>query len=142
MARPEVFFDKEKELSKKMKRLKIYDHDIKEQFIRSSGPGGQNVNKVASCVVLHHLPTGVQVKCQAERSQALNRQKARYLLVEKIEHYKREEELKIRHAAEKKKRQQRKRPQGLKEEILEQKHKRAERKSLRKKIQPFGAEDF
>ena len=142
MARPEVFFDKEKELSKKMKKLKIFDHDIKEQFVRSSGPGGQNVNKVASCVILQHVPTGIQVKCQTQRSQATNRHMARYLLVEKIEHYLREEELKIRHAAEKKKRQQRKRPKALKEQILEQKHKRTERKSMRKKIQPFDAGDY
>ena len=77
---------KEIELKKHMLQLKIFEKDIKESFIRARGPGGQNVNKVNSCVVLHHLPTETIVKCQEERSQRLNRYKARWLLIEKIEH--------------------------------------------------------
>lgn len=136
MARPEVFQNKEIELHKKMHRLKIFEKDIKEQFTRSSGPGGQNVNKVETCVILTHVPTAITVRCQSARTQAMNRHTARYQLVEKIEHYLREEELKIRHAAQKKKRQNRKRPTALKEFILEKKHKQGEKKILRHKIRP------
>ena len=72
-------------LQKKMERFGIRESDIEESFVRSVGPGGQNVNKVSTCVMLRHLPTGVIVKCQETRSQAMNRYFARVLLVQKIE---------------------------------------------------------
>jgi protein subunit release factor B len=77
--------DKEQALAERMESLGIREADIVEKFIRSGGHGGQNVNKVATCVYLKHLPTGFEVKCQQERSQALNRFLARRILVEKIE---------------------------------------------------------
>jgi peptide chain release factor len=76
---------KEKLLLERMRAMGVREQDIDEQFIRSSGAGGQNVNKVSSCVVLHHRPTGLRVRCQKERSQGLNRYLARTLLVEKLE---------------------------------------------------------
>src|SRR3989337_1408411 len=76
---------KEKALIEKMKALNIREEDIEETFVRSSGRGGQHLNKVSTCVYLKHLPTGIEVKCQQERSQALNRYRARVILVKKID---------------------------------------------------------
>ncbi len=77
--------EKEKALSARMLNLGVSESDFEESFIRSSGPGGQKVNKSSSCVYLIHMPTGLTVKCQRERSQALNRYLARRLLLDKIE---------------------------------------------------------
>ena len=76
--------EKQTALAKEMERLGIREEDIEETFTRSSGPGGQNVNKVATCVQLRHLPSGITVKVMRERSQALNRFLARRNLAEKI----------------------------------------------------------
>ncbi|MBI1883858.1 MAG: peptide chain release factor-like protein [Chlamydiae bacterium] len=76
---------KEESLLKQMEKWGLRESDLDEQFIRSGGHGGQNVNKLSTCVVLTHRPTGLQVKCQRERSQALNRFFARRLLLDKME---------------------------------------------------------
>jgi protein subunit release factor B len=68
-----------------MEALGVREEDIEEKFIRSSGSGGQKVNKTSTCVYLRHIPTGIEVKCMRERSQPLNRFLARRDLVEKIE---------------------------------------------------------
>jgi protein subunit release factor B len=126
-----VGIEKEKALEEKMRRLGIRQEDIEESFIRSSGPGGQNVNKTSTCVYLKHIPTGIEVKCQKERSQALNRFLARRILLQKIEtrilgKLSQEQQLiaKIR-------RQKRRRSRRQRVKILEGKRKRAEKKSLR-----------
>jgi len=72
-------------LIKRMDALGVYEKDIEEKFIRSSGKGGQKINKVSTCVYLKHLPTGIEVKCMKERSQALNRFLARRELIRRIE---------------------------------------------------------
>jgi protein subunit release factor B len=77
--------DKARALERRMEALGVRAADLEEHFVRSGGKGGQNVNKVATCVVLRHVPTGVMVKCQQERSQALNRFLARRLLLDKLE---------------------------------------------------------
>ncbi len=76
--------EKQTALAREMKRLNIKEEDIEETFTRSSGPGGQNVNKVATCVQLRHRPSGITVKAMRERSQALNRFLARRNLAEKV----------------------------------------------------------
>jgi len=129
-----VSAEKEKALVQRMLELGVSEKDIEESFIRSSGPGGQKVNKTSSCVQLIHIPTGFTVKCQRERSQSLNRYLARRLLLDKIEQaqkgYVEEEKNKI----EKIRRQKRKRSRRAKEKILAVKHKRADIKILRGKV--------
>lgn len=76
---------KVEEVDKRLKRLGVNDKDIIEKFVLGSGPGGQKVNKTASCVYLKHIPTGIEVKCSKERSRALNRFLARRTLCELLE---------------------------------------------------------
>lgn len=77
--------EKNRWLKARMELLGVEEKDLEEQFVRSSGSGGQHVNKSASCVYLKHLPTGVEVKCMEARSQSLNRFLARRYLLEKVE---------------------------------------------------------
>src|SRR5215510_8717723 len=77
--------EKEQAMVERMSSLQVREVDIDEQFIRSGGHGGQNVNKTSTCVMLTHRPTGIQVKCQTTRQQGLNRFIARRLLLDKIE---------------------------------------------------------
>ncbi|MBU3911526.1 MAG: peptide chain release factor-like protein [Candidatus Omnitrophica bacterium] len=125
--------DKEEILKLKMGSLGIKEADLEEKFIRSSKKGGQKVNKTSSCVYIKHRPTGIEVKCQEERSQALNRFLARRILVNKIESLmlgrKAEEEKK----REKIRRQKRKRSKRAKEKMLRDKKMRSEKKKMRKK---------
>ena len=125
---------KHKDLEARMVKIGIKEADLTEKFVRSSGPGGQNVNKVSTCVVLKHIPSGIEVKCQKERSQALNRFIARRILVEKLEEkiFKNKSE-----AAQKKwkiKKQKKRRSRRAKEKILENKRKHSEKKALRKRV--------
>ena len=77
--------DKNIWLRERMEELGIFEKDIDEKFVRSSGHGGQNVNKTSTCVYLKHVPTGIEVKCMKDRSQSINRFLARRELVKKIE---------------------------------------------------------
>lgn len=124
--------DKEELLRIKMDSLGVKESDFKEKFIRASKKGGQKVNKTSSCVYLKHKPTGIEVKCQEERSQALNRFLARRIIVNKIESLvlgkKSAEEKRI----EKIRRQKRKRSKRAKEKMLRDKKMRSEKKKLRR----------
>jgi protein subunit release factor B len=77
--------EKNRWLQERMEALGIHEQDIEEKFIRSSGRGGQKVNKTSTCVFLRHVPTGIEVKWMRERSQSLNRFLARRELVRRIE---------------------------------------------------------
>jgi len=126
--------DKEKILLEKMSRLGIRDKDIIEKFIRSSGPGGQKVNKTSTCVYLRHIPTGIEVKCQKERSQALNRYIARRILVNKIEGLILRNLSKERQRLQKIRRQKRLRSKKMKLKILEEKRRHSQKKLLRRPV--------
>jgi protein subunit release factor B len=123
--------EKERALLEKMEHLGIREEDIVERFIRSRGHGGQNVNKVSTCVYLKHLPTGIEVKCQQERSQALNRFFARRILIQKIEDQVLGRESAEQQRIAKIKRQKRKRSRRAQEKVLHLKHIQSEKKKTR-----------
>jgi len=128
--------EKETALRQRMERLGVREEEFRETFIRSSGPGGQKVNKTSSCVHLVHLPTGLTVKCQQERSQTLNRFLARRLLLDRIERLKTGLVSAERMRTEKIRRQKRRRSRRAQEKILEAKHLQSEKKTLRTRISP------
>jgi protein subunit release factor B len=122
-------------LAKRMAAAGLREADVEETFVRSGGHGGQNVNKVATCVMLVHRPTGIVVKCQESRQQGFNRVRARWLLLEKIEARRRERIEAERARVEKLRRQKRGRSRGAKERILADKSKHAVKKSFRRRVE-------
>jgi protein subunit release factor B len=130
--------EKEAALRERMRRLNIREEDLKENFVRSQGPGGQNVNKTSTCVYLKHIPSGIEVKCQEERSQVLNRYRARVILADKIENKILGRLSEERKRFEKIRRQKRKRSKRAKLKVLEAKRRQAEKKSLRQRIDTKG----
>ncbi len=123
--------NKEVDLTERMQKLGIREADIVEKFVRSQGHGGQNVNKTSSCVYLKHIPTGIEVKMQEERSQSLNRFLARRLLADKVEQLVLGEKSRIRQEIEKIRRQKRKRSKRAKEKMLRNKKLQSMKKTLR-----------
>ncbi len=126
--------EKEKALTERMERMGVSESDFRETFIRSSGPGGQKVNKASSCVQLVHIPSGLSVKCQQSRSQAMNRFLARRLLLDRIERLRQGIADAEKQRVEKIKRQKRRRSRRAREKMLRQKHLQAEKKSRRTKV--------
>ena len=116
---------KARALAERLQQLQIRDEDLEETFIRSGGKGGQNVNKVSTCVLLVHRPSGLAVKCQEERSQALNRYRARVLLADKIEHLVRGKQSAEAARVAKIQRQKRRRSRRAKEKMLADKRARS-----------------
>ncbi len=133
-----VGLKKEKSLQEMMARLGVREEDIVERFIRAQGPGGQNVNKVSTCVYLRHLPTGIEVKCQEERSQAQNRYRARQIMLKKIESAILGKLSAEQKRIEKIRRQKRRRSRRAKLKILESKRRHAAKKLLRGSVRETG----
>jgi len=121
-------------LTERMRRLGIRDVDVEEMFTRSSGPGGQNVNKVATAVTLRHRPSGISVTVQDSRSQAVNRKLARERLLDAIQNAREKRRAAEIAAREKARRRRSPRPAALKKKILEAKRKRGVLKKQRAKV--------
>lgn len=119
-------------LEKRMEALAIREEDLIEKFILGSGSGGQKINKTSSCVYLKHIPSGIEIKCQKERSRDLNRYYARQELCERIEEQLFQEKSERQQKIEKIRRQKRRRSKKAQEKVLAAKKQRSNIKALRK----------
>jgi protein subunit release factor B len=126
--------EKQQQLALRMAALGVRESDIEETFVRSGGHGGQNVNKSATCVMLLHRPTRLQVKCQTTRQQGLNRFIARRLLLDKIEKLQTGQVTAERARIEKIRRQKRKRSRRARERMLADKSRHSDKKSSRRAV--------
>jgi len=124
--------DKESQLQQRMAALGIRESDLVERFVRGSGAGGQKINKTSSCVYILHKPTGIEVKCQRERLQSLNRYLARRELCDRVEAKQRGVVLARQQEAERIRRQKRRRSRRQKARMLADKRHHAEKKAQRR----------
>lgn len=122
------------DLAARMERLGIREEDLQESFIRGSGSGGQKVNKTSSCVQIIHGPSGIEIRCQRERSQAMNRYFARRELCDRIEEQQEGAKAKKVQEREKIRRQKRRRSRRQKARMLDDKRKHGEKKDQRKRV--------
>lgn len=124
--------EKSEQLQKRMEGLSIKEDDLIEKFILGSGSGGQKINKTSSCVYLKHIPTGLEIKCQRERSRELNRYLARKELCDRIEEIFHQKTSKKIQEREKIRRQKKRRSRKSKEKMLADKKNLSTKKNLRK----------
>jgi protein subunit release factor B len=126
--------EKVDELARRMASLGIREGDLVEQFIKGSGAGGQKVNKTSSCVQLLHRPSGIEVKCQRERSQAMNRFLARRELCDKLEERVKGAASARQQEIEKIRRQKRRKSRRQRQKTLEDKRHHGEKKAQRRSV--------
>ena len=122
------------QLHERMQRLGIKEDDLIEKFILGSGKGGQKINKTSSCVYLKHIPTGIEIKCQRDRSREMNRYYARRDLCERLEKQIEGKRSEKEQQIEKIRRQKRRRSRRSKEKMLVAKKRTSELKTLRKEV--------
>ncbi len=125
----------ETEFAAALRKLGLRIEDVEETFKRSSGPGGQNVNKVSTSVTLFHRPSGLQVSVQDHRSQMANRQLARERFIATIQEQRAASRAALKSEREKIRRANRPKPRGLKERILKQKKHRGDTKKMRGRVE-------
>lgn len=124
----------DQEIRRRLEQAGVSPDEVEERFSRSSGPGGQHVNKTSTAVTLHHPGLGISVSVQDTRSQARNRELAWERLAETLERKHREDSARRRQEREKHRRRNRKRPRGVRERMLESKRRRGEKKQLRRRV--------
>lgn len=136
MTAPSASSDRPAQLAARMAALGVREADLEETFLRAAGPGGQNVNKTATCVLLRHRPSGVQIRCQATRQQGLNRLLAREWLLAKLEAQRRAHAAAERARREKARRQQRRPSAAARQRALADKLHHAAKKAARRRVEP------
>jgi protein subunit release factor B len=131
--------DQDAALAARMEALGVREEDLLEKFVLGTGAGGQKINKTSSCVYLKHLPSGIEVKCQAGRSRALNRFLARRELCDRLDEIRLGRESERRQAIEKVRRQKRRRSRRSKQQSIADKRQLSHKKSLRRR--PAAGDD-
>lgn len=124
--------DKLTDLGQRLAALGIAENDLLEKFVRGSGAGGQKINKTNNCVFLKHLPSGVCIKCQMDRSRELNRFLARRELCDQLEAIRDGRAIAKTQAIEKMRRQKRPRSKRSKQRSVADKRQLSQKKSLRR----------
>ncbi len=124
--------EKQAALEQRMASLGVTEADLQEKFVRGSGAGGQKINKTSNCVFLKHLPSGVAIKCQMDRSREMNRFLARRELCDQLEAIRDGKATAKTQAIEKMRRQKRRRSRRSKQRSIADKRQLSQKKSLRK----------
>ncbi|MDE3084197.1 MAG: peptide chain release factor-like protein [Verrucomicrobiota bacterium] len=122
-------------LRRRLVALGVRVEDVEEKFIRGSGPGGQKINKTSSTVCLRHVPTGIEVRVQRERSQSANRALAWAGLCSKLEARHRAEINSVIDARERERRRKRQKNRAQKIAMIDIKHRRARHKASRGRVE-------